>query len=122
MNTAFDSVSAAASAGPCVGTSSVCPAGTFAFAPMPFTARSAFDLQPEFRGDLLQRLAVLHPIRLPGHERLVRELQLGGKELGLVDGQEDRVIVRAGDDRAVVLRIEVQELVDRHLGELRPPP
>ena len=119
MNTACDSVSAAASARPCDRNEQRVADGHFGFRADAVHGPQRLDLHPEFRGDLLQCLAVPHPVRLPRHERLVGELQLGGEQLGLVDGQQDRVVVGPGDDRAVVLRIEVQELVDRHLGELR---
>ena len=87
--------------------------------PIPLTARSGFDRQPELRGDLRQRLAVAHPVGLPGHERLIGEVELGREQLRRVDRQQDRVFVGAGDHRSIVVGVQELELLERHLGQLR---
>ena len=76
------------------------------------------DLHAESGRDLSQRLAIAHPVGLPRHQRLVRQLQLCREHFRPVDRQKNRVFVGAGDDRPIVLRIEVLKLVHRHLGQL----
>ena len=76
------------------------------------------DRYRELRGHLRQRFAVVHPVGLPGHERLVAEVELRREELGLVDRQQQRVLVGARDDRPVEVRIEELELLERHLRQL----
>jgi hypothetical protein len=44
---------------------------------------------------------------------------LAAKSSALSIGQQDREGVRAGDHRTVVLRVQILEFLERHLGELR---
>ena len=61
---------------------------------------------------------MFQPIGLPRHEGLVDEIEFRGEELGVIDRQQDRVLIRPGDDRAIVLRVEREKVVLRQLCEL----
>ena len=71
-------------------------------------------------GDRLEALALLRVIGLPRDERLLVELlQVLVEDVHLVGGEHDARRHRSADQRAAEAGVQRDELIDRHVGELR---